>query len=91
MDGDDGVVAVADVVRAGCFCFVLARTMSLDQIRRLFVPKAVGKHHSGPGDAAAISSSPIRIQLWVGIRVSCPETPVVLDSNQNGQALENSS
>jgi len=66
MDGEDGVVAVADVVRAGCFCFVRARTMSLDQIRQLFVSKAVGKHHSGPGDAVAVSLSPIRIQ-WVGI------------------------
>lgn len=44
IDGDEEeVVAEADAVRAAFFCLVRARTMatSLDQIRRLFVSKAV--------------------------------------------------
>jgi hypothetical protein len=63
-DGDDEVVAEAATVRADVFCFVLARTMatSLDQVRRLFVSKAVGKHHSGPGYAVLLF--PYYISLW---------------------------
>lgn len=45
MEGDDEDVAKVDMVRADFFCFVRARPMatSLDQIRRLFVSKGIGK------------------------------------------------
>ena len=67
MDGDDEVVGEVATVRADFFCFVLARTMAtpLDhwQIRRLFVSKAVGKHHSGPGYAIQLLDVPLYLNL----------------------------
>ena len=74
MDGDDAeVFSEAVMLRADFLCFVLARTMaaSLDQIRRLFVSKAVGKHHPARG-AVLLLDVPYISDIRINVRAMYP-------------------